>query len=475
MVPDVIVIGGGLSGLSAAVDLVSRGSRVLLLEQRPFLGGRTYSFVDETTGDVVDNGQHLLMGCYRETRRFLKVIGSDDLATLQPNLQIDFLYPDKGRAALSCPPLPAPFHVLAGLLNLRTLPLRDRLKLLRVGMELLFRSSAHEERLRKITVDEWLTQLGQTDLNKKYLWDIIAIGTLNDNPTTVSALLFYRVLRAAFVGAREDSCLLVPRVGLSELLVNPAVRFIRSHGGEVRVGVEVEEILIRERRVSGIRAGDGSVVQASAYISAVPYYALPELVTKLRGSSTPEHQNSSGVPAPTTSGTGQLPQNFDYLKAFESSPIITIHLWLDRPVIEQEFAAILDARVQWIFNRSDILGRRSSAGRQYLSLVISGAAEYVAMEKEQLVAIAIEDLRRVLPGAESASVVHSLVIKEKRATFSPTPEVEPLRPSTDTAFENLFLAGDWTDTGLPATIEGAVRSGFRAGRKASDFLEKLIS
>ena len=182
---DVIIVGGGLSGLSAAVDLVTRGCTTLLLEQRPFLGGRTYSYRDDVTGDSVDNGQHLLMGCYHETRWLLKRIGSDHLATLQPNLKIDFVHPEKGTASLSCPPLPAPLHILAGLLALRSISFRDRLKLLRVGWELVFLSAEQERRLESITVDEWLSSLGQTALNKKYLWDIIAIGTLNDDPRTV--------------------------------------------------------------------------------------------------------------------------------------------------------------------------------------------------------------------------------------------------------------------------------------------------
>jgi squalene-associated FAD-dependent desaturase len=446
MSPDIIVIGGGIAGLSAAVELASRGVKVLLLEQRKHLGGRTYSFVDETTGDVVDNGQHLLMGCYHETRRYLRIIGSDHLATLQPALRIDFLHPENGYTALQASRLPSPLHVLTGLFQLGTLPFRDRLKLINVGKELLWTTRRKELRLDAMTVDEWLISLGQSEANKKYLWDIIAIGSLNDDPKKVSALMFFRVLEAAFMGNREDASMLIPRVGLSELLCDPAERFIRSHGGEVKTGRGVEDFVIDDDRVSGVRCADGTTVSADAYICAVPWHAF-----------SPLFQHSI------------LPSKL--FTRFESSPIITINVWFDRPVMELDFAALLDSRVQWVFNRSSMLRRQTAAGsmqltvtdnRQHLSMVISGAAQYVEMEKGQLVAIALEDLARVYPAVQGAGVVHSLVIKEKRATFSPAPGMEGIRPATRTPLENLFLAGDWTDTGYPATIEGAVVSGHTA-------------
>lgn len=461
--PRVLIIGGGLSGLSAAVELAGRGYPVTLLEQRQHFGGRTYSFVDEVTGDVVDNGQHLLMGCYHQTRRYLKTIGSESRAFLQPNLRIEFLHPRRGPATLSCPALPAPLHLLGGLLGLNSLSWNDRLKLLRVGLELRKDPMRVEPQLSRLTVDEWLTSLGQSPDNKKYLWDVIAIGSLNDDPRTVSALLFYRVLRSAFLGARENSSLLIPRVGLSELLVDPALKFLESRGSSIRTGVGVDGMEVREGRVRNVRSGSESF-EVDAVIAAVPYYALDAI-----------------APGLSTSGEKKSPGEET---AFESSPIITINLWFDKPVMEQEFVALLDSRVHWVFNKSRILqslkgnGRRQMAdgklqktdGRQYLSLVISGASGYLEMEKEGLVRMALEDLRRVFPEVGNATLVHSLLLKEKRATFSPTPGIEALRPSSRTHLENLFLAGDWTNTGYPATIEGAVMSGNEAARCVTVFL-----
>ncbi|MEX1276551.1 MAG: hydroxysqualene dehydroxylase HpnE [Bacteroidota bacterium] len=473
----VLVIGGGVSGLSAAVELTRHGYPVTLLEQRQHLGGRTYSFVDEVTGDVVDNGQHLLMGCYHETRRYLKTIGSDSRASLQPNLHIEFLHPQRGPATLSCPALPPPFHLLAGLLGLKSLSWKDRLGLLKVGWELQKDPVKVEPYLSLLTVDEWLTSLGQSPDNKKYLWDVIAIGSLNDDPRMVSALLFYRVLRSAFLGARENSSLLIPHVGLSELLVDPAVEFLESRGSSLRTGVGVDGVEVGEGRVRSVRAGT-ETLEVDAVVAAVPYYALDAIMP---GLSTSGRQRSAGEE-----------------EGFESSPIITINLWFEKPVMEQEFVALLDSRVHWVFNKSRILASRKEEGRlqkadgrlqkadgrlqkadgrlqkadgrQYLSLVISGASGYVEMEKEGLIRMALEDLRQVFPAARNATLIHSLVVKEKRATFSPTPGIEVLRPSSRTHIENLFLAGDWTDTGFPATIEGAVTSGIKAAKYATVFL-----
>jgi len=446
---DVIIIGGGLSGLSAAVDLASRGTSVLVLEARMHLGGRSRSFRDETTGDVVDNGQHLMMGCYKETRRLLQTIGADHLARLQPNLHIDFLHPVKGFSSLSCPPVPAPLHVLAGLLGLKSLSFMDRLKLVRVGLELLRNPARVESKLGALTVDQWLKSLGQPVENRKYLWDVIAIGSLNDDPKVVAALLFYRVLRAAFLGRRQNSSMLLPTVGLSELFVEPSVRYLGSHNSEAKTGCGVEELLCEGSRVVAARCADGVTRGAKAFVVAVPHYAFADLLLA-----------SEGLHA----------EKFQTIEAFESSPIVTINLWLDRRVIEQEFVALLDSRVQWIFNRTRMLNLPSRSG-QYLSLVISGAGPYVEMEKEEMIDLAMADLRAAVPEARSAKVVHSLVIKEKRATFSPKPGIEKLRPTTETEFENLFLAGDWTATGFPATIEGAVISGKKAATMTERYLE----
>jgi squalene-associated FAD-dependent desaturase len=446
---DVIIIGGGLSGLSAAVELSARGARVLLLEQRRHCGGRTHSFLDTATGSFVDNGQHLMMGCYHATRQFLRMIGTDHLAVLQPALRIDFLCPSQHNSQFACARFPAPLNLLGGLLRFAAIPFNDRLKMLIVAKELIHTSPEKELELDRLTVEEWLIKLGQSEISRKYLWDVITIGALNNFPQYVSALMLFRILRAAFLGNSENASLLIPCVGLSELFVDPAVQFVKAHGGEVRTSISVENVMLEGIQVQSVRTSEGEELRAKSFISAIPWYAFEEMLpgsyhqSRIKGSQESNSHNKMG---------------------FTCSPIISIHLWLDREITNLDFAALLGTRIQWIFNKSKLMNEKNEVGpaRQYLSLVISGAQEFVGLNKKQVVEIGMEDLQHVLPQARGAKIIHSLVIKEKRATFLPSPGLETLRPNAQTKFDNLFLAGDWTATGYPATIEGAVMSGRRA-------------
>jgi zeta-carotene desaturase len=450
---DDIVIGGGISGLSAAVELSALGRKVLLLDQHQQCGGRTYSFLDAATGSIVDNGQHLMTGCYHATRRFLRLIGTENLALLQPVLRINFLSPSQYDNPLVFARFPAPLNLVGGLIGFTAIPFKDRLKMLMVAKELLTTSPEKEQELDRLTVEEWLSKLGQSDISRKYLWDVITIGALNNYPKNVSALMLFRVLRAAFLGNSKNSSLLIPRVGLSELCVDPAVRFIKTHGGEVRTGIGVKIAGVEGNHVRSVRTSEGKELHAKSFISAVPWYSFEEFLPASYHKSIFADGQKTAI---------------RLRKIFKSSPIISINLWLDREVTSLDFAAVLETRIQWLFNKSKLLNRKDEipSVRQNLSLVISDAEEFISLNKKQLVEIAMEDLRRVLPQTRDANIIHSLVIKEKRATFIPSPGLEALRPTARTKFDNLFLAGDWTATGYPATIEGAVMS----GRKAAELI-----
>jgi hydroxysqualene dehydroxylase len=437
----IVILGGGFAGLAAAVDLAERGRRVLLLERRAFLGGRAYSFIDRTTGDVVDNGQHLLMGCYHHTLNFLGKIGALAKLKFQANPRVDFLHEHEGHASFQCPNLPAPLHLLAGLARLQSIGWEDRLRALRVGVALQ-RLNGNRAALADLTVREWLTQLGQSERMQRRFWDIIALATLNEAPELASADMFARVLDQAFLHTKRDSTMVISRVGLSDLYTNDARAFIEARGGAIRLNAEVGSIDFDSQRAVGVTLRNGERIAAETIISAVPYFALRRMLAPELIARSP---------------------SLRHLPAFKSAPIVSINLWYDRPVTELEFVGLLDSPVEWVFNKNAIAGNFNSA-RQHLALVISGAHTAAKQTKEELIALATNEMARFFPASRQAQLLHAFIVREHDATLSHTVGLARLRPPQRTEFDNFFLAGDWTATGLPPTIEGAVWSGQECAR-----------
>ncbi len=442
VLPPILIIGGGFAGLAAAVDLAEQGNRVLLLERRGFLGGRAYSFTDKVTGDTIDNGQHLLMGCYHHTLRFLKKIGASHKVKFQSNPRVDFLSEAEGHASFACPALPAPLHLLAGLSRLKTIGWRDRLSALRVGWALKM-MNGNRARLADITVRQWLNELGQSERMQKRFWDLIALATLNEAPELASADMFARVLEQAFMHAKQDSTMVISRVGLSDLYTNDAVKFIAARGGEVRLNAGVKTIDFADNRVVGVTLTNGERIAATTIISAVPYFMLKDMLA-------PE----------------LLAAHFPTVAEFNSAPIVSINLWYDEPVTELEFVSLLDSPIEWVFNKNAIAGDTTQR-RQHLALVISGAHQAASQPKEDLIEMATAEIKRFFPKARQQSFAHAYVIKEQHATISHTIGTARKRPTQRTPFTNFFLAGDWTATDLPATIESAVFSGQECARLVS--------
>ena len=432
----VIVIGGGFAGLSAATALADRGFQVSVLEGRQVLGGRAYSFTDSQTRDSVDNGQHLFMGCYRETQDFLKRIGALDKLKFQMNLSVDFAGDRGRRAKLRCWPLPSPWHLLSGLMRLSTLSWADRFRLIYVH-KALKKAIQNPRPLEEITVDQWLKDAHQSERIRRQLWDLITIATLNESPQVASAAPFATVLARAFFDKRKASQMGLSTVGLSDLYVHDAVHFLQQRGGEVSTKSPVARLEIVNNRVTGVELRDGHRLQADWVVSAVPVGAFLKLFPEKLRASEPVLQRAAQL---------------------KFSPIISIHLWFDRAVSRSAFVGLLDTHIQWFFNKSKIYeGLRTHAG--YVSLVISGAHQFVEWPDKKILTMALEELRRIFPKAQEASLLRSLIIKEHQATLSPIVGSEALRPEYQSPFSNLLIAGDWTRTGLPATIESACVSG----------------
>jgi len=441
---DVIVIGGGFAGLSAACALADRGARVLVLEARPALGGRATAFTDRETGERVDNGQHVLVGGYHETFAFLRRIGAESHVRVQPSLTVPVIDRDGSRTRLVCPPLPSPLHLVAGVMDWEALAWRDRLSVLRLRQPLKnarAQMSGRSDRLAASpgeTVQQWLVRNGQTPRLVELLWEPLAVAAMNQPIDRAAALPFTRVLAQMFGPDARDSAIALPVKPLDEMYAEPARAYLQARGSAVRTNA-VARIVTRPKGVSHVAVRD-ETLRAPTIICAAPWFAWPEIFAD----RPPE-----------------LRAVLEAAERPEASPIVTVNLWFDQLVLDEPFVGLPGRTMQWVFEKRIAFGERAS----HLSLVASGADASVARTNGDLIRTALAEVVDALPAAKGATLRRSTVVREKRATFSLAPG-QPPRPATRTLLPGLFLAGDWIDTGLPATIESAVISGHWAAAAA---------
>jgi squalene-associated FAD-dependent desaturase len=448
--PDVIVIGAGVAGLRAAVELAARGARVTVLESKPVLGGRATAFNDPQTGERVDNGQHVMLGCYHETFAFLRQIGTQDRVRVQPGLEVDFVDRAGERSRLSLPGLPPPLNFAAGLLDWSALGWRDRLAALQLAgpIRLAQKVQRAESRGQKTTliaaspgetVDQWLINNGQTPRLREMLWEPLALAALNQSVRVAAAPPFAAVLAQMFGGGPRDASLALPTWPLDQVYAEPARRFIEERGGEVRIGCTAR-IHLENGAVSHVEAR-GERFEAGSIVAAVPWYALVDLFA---GDVAPIEALRAAAAATTP------------------SPIASVNLWLNRRILRAPFLGLPGRTLQWVFDKAQMFETETS----HITLVSSGADDVMVLQNEALIALALGELRDAVPESRAAKVVRASVVKERRATYSLAPG-QPKRPATVTDVKGLVLAGDWIETGLPATIEGAAISGRRAAEALS--------
>jgi hydroxysqualene dehydroxylase len=442
--PDVVVVGAGFAGLAAAASLAESGARVLVLDARPQLGGRATAFADRATGELVDNGQHVLFGCYRETLAFLTRIGADGHVRRQTTLCVPYLDRLGNRSELRCPALPPPFHLLAGVLAWEAMPWRDRWSVWRMARPL--RAARHDlvtsgrvSLGRDVSVSSWLREHGQGEKLTAWLWEPLAMAALNQPPEEAQAEPFVRVLAEMFGPDVSAAAMLLPTLPLHLMYAEPARRFIETHGGEVRTRA-LARIVADDGGVVGVevRGEHGAErVAASRVVAAVPWFAMRTLFAER-------------VPR-------QLADVVASATAMESKAIVTVNLWYDRQVMEELFIGLPGRSMQWVFDKRLAFGTEAS----HLSLVASGADAMAGERTAEIIARAAREIEEAIGGARGATLVRGTVVREKHATFS-LAAGQPRRPQTRTGLNGLFLAGDWIDTGLPGTIESAVISGHRA-------------
>jgi squalene-associated FAD-dependent desaturase len=466
----VAVVGGGLAGLAAGCALASSGFRVTLFERRPYLGGRASSYQHPGTGEVVDNCQHVLLGCCTNLIQFYERLGVerrirwyDRLTFLEPGGRASVIEPSK---------LPAPLHNAPAFLRAACLDFSDKMA---IGMAMAALAPGMP-RDDGETFLAWLRRHRQTRQAIERFWRPVLVSALNEELDHMSVPYAAQVVRESFLKSAAAGRMGVPTVPLTELY-SVAGDYIAAHGGEIRLRCSVESFLPEPDKVKLVVSGEETNFDFAVF--AVPFDVLSRIL-------------------PPTSAAEPLRQ---VLGRFETSPITGIHLWFDRQITDLDHAVLLDRTIQWMFHKSKLLSREAaqecSPGRKpwvdannepalkgrksgcetapptqetkgsYVELVVSSSKTLVEKSRAEIIELALAELREFFPGARDANLVKSTVIKEVHATYSPRPGVDVFRPHPETVWPRVFLAGDWTATGWPATMEGAVRSGYMAAESVA--------
>jgi zeta-carotene desaturase len=438
---NVIVIGGGLAGLSSAVALAEAGFRVRLLEKRPHLGGRAASYV-LPGGEHVDNCQHVTLGCCTNLEDFYRRVGAANQIRFFDRLL--FAAPDGRRGSIASVALPPPLHMAPSFALFPLLSLVDKRSIAQALLAIA-RSGGCPADLssdgtgNNVTMLSWLQKHHQPARAIRRFWEVILVSALDEELDRIDARYGIDVFWKAFLSTRAGYRVGIPRVPLGDLYEG-CRKALAGKGGEVQLRAGVRGLLVADGRIDGLEREDGSVETADYYLAAVPQDALPELLPAEVVEREPVFLN---------------------LRNLRTTPITGVHLWFDRTVMSEPFLTLLDSTTQWVFNKTQLYGGEKDGG-QYLQLVISASYKLAARSRQEIIALCLAELRDVLPATRNAALVKGTVVKEMSATFSPAPGSDRWRPAQKSPLAGLFLAGDWTMTGWPSTMEGAVRSGYLA-------------
>jgi len=431
----VVIIGGGIAGLATAVRLIQNGIRPIVLEKRPFLGGRAFSFIDKDSGEEIDNGQHVFVGACDQFQQYITDIGASNQIQLEERIGFPVLKNGK-TSWLKARKLPGVLANLSALLGYKHVGLTGKLRILwglfSIKLTRLNKNSAHD----LLTFDDWLRDHAQNDETIRNFWNLIILPSLNDDITGVSAHTGIELFKVALLGAAQNPAMGIPLAGLSTLVGENAKNFIESNGGEIRTGIDVESLHIERGQITGVRTTGDELIEGEAVVSAVPAAAMNSLIP---GGS--DGQDDFFTPA----------------ESVRTAPIVAVHIWYDRPVLTEKFVATLDSPLQWVFNDTD-LKSRNEAG-QHVVISLSGAWEWQDRSKQELRDIFTLEMEKAFPAAGKAKITKFTIVKMLEATFRVEPGSQKRRLSQRTPLPGFYLASDWTDTGWPSTMESAVRSG----------------
>ncbi|MEP6755638.1 MAG: hydroxysqualene dehydroxylase HpnE [Chthonomonadales bacterium] len=435
----VAVIGGGVAGIAASAALSNNGYSVTLLEKRPMLGGRASSWVDQSTGEVHDACQHGTMRCCTNLGRLFDLLGVHDQIRYHDELL--FKDSDGRRSVIRGSWMPAPLHTSWSFLRFGSLGLGDKIAIGRAMLAMLRTPMTAD--LDDVAVDQWFAKMGQTDRAVRRFWEPILVSACNESLGRISCYHAFKIFRDGFLCHPTAYQFGVPKVPLGTLYTEPTQRYLQSRTGTVELKTTVDRVEHSDGKITGLILQGGERLVADHYVSGLQFDLLLKLL--------PEEWTTES-------------DYFEKLKQIEFSPIVGIHFWFDRVIDCPEALALLDRESDWIFNKNRNFDHANGVG-SYLSVVISEAQTITAMERDALKDLVLEEVRQALPEVREAKVLKWTVLKEKKATFSPKPGIEKLRPSQRSPIKNLFVAGEWTDTGWPSTMEGAARSGFLAAEE----------
>lgn len=411
----VLIVGGGLSGLSAACYLSHNKFDVTLIESTHKLGGKTFSFIDDVSNTEIDNGQHILLGCYTETLNLLKLISAHDRIVIQKNFSIPYLFENYRIIKLQAENYFYPLNLLKSFLVFPLLNFNDKFSLLKFMLRLRFIDS---DSLINFSVKEWLLKESQTQNSISILWEVICVGALNTSTEKASAKIFCDILKQIFWTDENAYKIILPKRSLNDTFIQPIEKFLVRNKVKIYKSEKCDQIIISANGIQKIITTKRKFEDFDYYIFAIPIYTFKSLLVL---------------------------KNFNL--DFTYSPILNIYIWLEHNPLNESFYAVPNSVIHWIFNKGE-----------FINITISNAVDLIDKPKSDIENIILNELQKFIPNI-TMNIKRILIVKEKKATFIPTKEIITKRPNTKTEIKNLFLAGDWTNTKLPATIEGAIKSG----------------